>query len=86
MGLEPSLDRSQQMLGIPTVIVGNGDDVSLCHAKADITSPGNSAFRPQMLNHKPSVKVQEGQQSVVGILVNDDDFKIPVTLMVETAE
>lgn len=72
------------MLGIPAVVVGNGEDVAARCTKSGIAGPGQTWFGALVPNCETMMSTQQRQQAVVRILVNHHDFKITVTLLFES--
>jgi hypothetical protein len=71
----------QQIRGIPAVVVGERQDFAFGVSQADVASPGQSPGRPQVpQDDRPAQTPQDRTQTVVGILVNDQDLHGPVGL------
>src|SRR5271157_1024773 len=83
---KPSLDNSQQILGIPAVVVGETNDVAFRQGQSDIASPRETANGTEVTDGKVRMAFQYRIQAVIAILIDNQHLEVCESLLVKASQ
>src|SRR5580692_12468901 len=86
MRSEPILNRIEQSWRVPTVVIRRRHNIPGHEFHTAIAAARKATLGANMPYHQFAVTSKYGKDSVIQILIDNDDFKVATSLRVETGQ